>query len=285
MHSYRKRTAVLLLSLGLGALTPGLRAQIDEATLAKNCASVLLKFSNKAKSKKVGPRALQALNLVLEYDPDQKRARSELGFRKVKGEWVGLPKEKRKKWRDKANYNDRYKILEEWAKTAVALSTQHAKLGLKLKEEGSSARATYHLEKAVYYNPNNEAANLALGYKQGDGFYGTDDQLAFAKRMKEVEVKAVEFARQEYEVQELSPDQPPVEFRNLTELRDPRRQEPALLRLGARLPAARQRLLHVGRARDRLHGLADRRQAGQAAPVRGAGDRPLGLAGLPGDVA
>ena len=117
--------------------------------------------------------------------------------------------------RNKARYNDRYKILEEWAKTAMALSTQHANLGLKLQESGSSARAIYHLEKAVYYNPNNKDANVALGYKQGDGFYGTDAQLAFAERMKLVEVKAVEFARKDYAVQELSPDQPPVEFRNL----------------------------------------------------------------------
>ena len=115
----RQIKAVLVLASVLFVATPALRAQIDEAKLTKNCVSVLLKFANKAKAKKVGPRALQALNLVLEYDPDQKRARSELGFRKVKGEWVGLPKEKRKKWRDKARYNDRYKILEEWAKTAM----------------------------------------------------------------------------------------------------------------------------------------------------------------------
>ena len=214
MHTNHLRVLLVLTCLTAGFAST-VRAQIDEAKLAKNCVSVLIKFANKAKAKKVGPRALQALNLVLEYDPDQKRARSELGFRKVKGEWVGLPKEKRKKWRDKAKYNDRYKILEEWAKTATALSVQHAKLGLKLQQDGSSARAIYHLEKAVYYNPNNEEANVALGYKKGDGFYGTDDQIAFAERMKVVEVKAVEFARQDYEVQELSPDQPPVEFRNL----------------------------------------------------------------------
>ncbi|MCK5942306.1 MAG: hypothetical protein KAI24_10085, partial [Planctomycetes bacterium] len=120
-----------------------------------------------------------------------------------------------KKWRDKASYEDRYTILEEWAKTAVELSKQHAKLGLQLQAAGDKVRGAYHLQKAVYYNPNNEEANLALGYKKGDGFYGTDEQIAFAERMKLVEVKAVEFARKDYEVTELSPDQPPVEFRNL----------------------------------------------------------------------
>ena len=237
MYSNRHLSAVLLSLIVLSATAaPRLRAQTDEKTLTKNCVSVLLKFANKAKSKKVGPRALQALNLVLEYDPDQKRARSELGFRKVKGEWIGLPKEKRKKWRDKARYNDRYKILEEWAKTATALSVQHAKLGLQLQESGDKARAIYHLQKAVYYNPNNEKANLALGYKKGDGFYGTDDQLAFAKRMKEVEVKAVEFARKDYQVQELSPDQPPIEFRNLMDNAPAWMLQPSFEIYGAKSP-------------------------------------------------
>ena len=36
----------------------------------------------------------------------------------------------------------------------------------RLQQDGSSARAIYHLEKAVYYNPNNEEANVALGYKK-----------------------------------------------------------------------------------------------------------------------
>ena len=92
---------------------------------------------------------------------------------------------------------------------------QHAKIGLKLKEAGKTARATYHLQKAVYYNPNNKDANLALGYKEGPGFYGTDEQIAFAKRMKEIEIKAVEFARKQYPVDVLPEGSLPEEFQNL----------------------------------------------------------------------
>ena len=210
----------LLLLLSAFAITvPQVRAQDefakDEQTLTKNCIKSLIRFANKAKGKKVGPRAKQALDLVLEYDTDHKRARSELGFRKVKGQWVGLPKNKRKKWRDKADYEGRYQVVEDWAKTATELSIQHAKIGLKLKDAGKSDRATYHLDKAVYYNPHNKDANIALGHKEGPGFYGTDHQIAYAKRMKEIEIKAVEFARKQYPVTELSPDQPPKEFTNL----------------------------------------------------------------------
>lgn len=210
---------LLLLLSAFAICVPQVRAQdefaADEKTLTKNCIKSLVRFANKAKGKKVGPRAKQALDLVLEYDPNHKRARSELGFRKVKGEWLGKSKDKRKKWRDKANYEGRYTVIEDWAKTATELSIQHAKIGLKLKAAGKTDRASYHLGKAVYYNPHNKKANIALGHKEGPGFYGTEDQITYAQRMKEIEIKAVEFARKEYPVTELNPEQPPQEFTNL----------------------------------------------------------------------
>ena len=216
----RNAHVYLLLLLSVGALAPmQLRAQQDvaaeEAALAKQCVKVLKKFAIQAKSKKVGQRAKQAFDLILEYEPDNSQARRELGFRKAAGTWVALPPEKRKKWRDKATYENRFKINYEWGTTATKLSEQHGKLGIKLKEGGNADRAEFHLRKAVYYNPLNEAANLALGHKKGEGFYGTDEQLAFAKRMKQIEVKAVELARKEYPVEELGDDKMPTELRNL----------------------------------------------------------------------
>ncbi len=214
---HTRRLLIVLFAFAISV--PQLRAQEafakDEKTLTKNCIKALTRFAGSAKSKKVGPRAKQALDLILEYDPNHKRTRSELGFRKVKGQWIGKPPEKRKKWRDKATYEGRFKVIEDWAKTATQLSIQHAKLGLKLKDAGESKRATYHLGKAVYYNPHHREANIALGHKEGPGFYGTDEQIAYAKRMKEIEIKAVEFARKQYPVEELNPDQPPQEFVNL----------------------------------------------------------------------
>lgn len=219
LNLHLKHLLLLLSICSVGASQ--LRAQDafakEEATLNKNCIKELIRFANQAKGKKVGPRAKQALDLVLEYDPNQSRARSLLGFRKVKGQWIGLPPEKAKKWRDKASYEGRYRIIEDWAETATALGVQHAKFGLRLQEAGETERANYHLTKAVYYNPNNRAANLALGRKEGDGFYGTDAQITYAKRMKEIEIRAVEFARKDYPLTELSPDQPPPELQNLIE--------------------------------------------------------------------
>lgn len=212
----RNVSLLMLAALWLGA--PRLQAQnleAEEETLVKQCVKELSRFATTAKSKNVGPRAKQALDLVLEYDPDNARARRELDFRKVKDEWVGLPPEKRKKWRDKASYEDRYKVLQEWAETAIELSKQHARFGEKLKEAGKDALAQKHFDKAIYYNPQNEVANLAVGHKKYEDWYGTDAQIAFAKRMEEIEKKAVECARKQYELEELGQDKLPVEFVNL----------------------------------------------------------------------
>jgi len=187
----------------------------EEAELVKQCVSTLSTFASVAESNKIGQRAKQAYDLCLQYNPNQEQARSKLGFRKEKDQWIALPPEKRKKWVDRGNYEGRFKVMDEWAKTAIKLGELHRKLGLKLKEAGNLERATYHLDKAVYYNAADKEANLALGYKEGPGFYGTDEQITFAKKMKEIEFKAVEFARKDYPVQALPLEQMPIELQNL----------------------------------------------------------------------
>jgi hypothetical protein len=186
----------------------------EEQDLVRQCVGTLSTFATVAKSQKVGQRAKQAYNLVIEYDPENAPARTELGFKKDKGVWVDLPPEKRKKWVDKATYEGRFKVMDEWAKTALKIGEAHRKLGLKMKEAGNG-RAIYHLEKAIYYNPNDREANLALGYKEGPGFFGTDSQIAFAVKMKEIETKAVEIARKDYPCEALPRESMPVELRNL----------------------------------------------------------------------
>ncbi len=189
----------------------------DEQDLIKHCVGALTTFAGVAKSQKVGQRAKQAFDLVLLYDPNQSQARSELGYKKEKDQWVALPPEKRKKWVDKATYEGRFKVMDAWAKTAVQLGELHRKLGLKLKESGNLERATYHLEKAIYYNAMDKEANLGLGYKEGPGFYGTDTQIAFAKKMKEVETYAIQLAKKDYPVEAIPLERMPAEFVTLTE--------------------------------------------------------------------
>ena len=219
LSTTRTLSVLLLLSLVAGWPAASLRAQDafqkQEQALVKQCVKALSDFANTAKRKKVGPRAKQAFDLILEYDPDNKRARRELQFRKVKDAWVAPAPDKRKRWRDKASYEDRFDVLDEWAQTAMKLSEAHTKFGKVLEEAGEAERAGRQFAKAVYYHPMNKEANLALGYEEGPGFFGTAEQIALAKRMKEVEMQAVHFARKEYEVQEISQDDMPEELVNL----------------------------------------------------------------------
>ncbi len=219
MSSKHLTPLLCLLSL-LFALRPAVAQDAiakEEQDLVRACVSELTSFASAAKGQKVGPRAKQAYDLVIKYDPENAAARSELGYKKDKGTWIELPPEKRKKWVDKASYEGRFKVMDAWAKTSIKLGELHRKLGLKMKAAANNERATYHLDKAVYYNAMDKEANIALGLKEGPGFYGTDAQIALAVKMKEIEKRAIELARQDYEVTELPEKDLPVEFRNLVD--------------------------------------------------------------------
>lgn len=211
----------LFLALVVGLPAQGTPAAGDpakkEADLHRTASGTLLTFARTAQTHKVGTRAKQALDLILSvYDPDNQNARRELGFKKEKDQWVPLPPEKRKKWLDKANYEGRFRVMDDWYKTSIKLGQLHREVGLAFRTAGNAEKATFHLEKAVYYNANDRDANVALGLKEGPGFFGTEVQIAYAARMKEIEQKAVEVARkQDYTVTQLPQEQMPEELKNL----------------------------------------------------------------------
>src|SRR5262245_43685770 len=150
-----------------------------EVDLHRSAANILAGFASAAQSQKVGHRAKQAYDLILSaYDTNNAAARSALGFKKEKDQWVPLPPDKRKKWVDKANYEGRFKVMDEWFKTAVKLGALHREVGLLYRKEQNDGKATEHLEKAVYYNANDREANLALALKQAKGWFRTEEQRA-----------------------------------------------------------------------------------------------------------
>lgn len=187
-----------------------------EEALARKAISTLSSFAGRAKSAEVGQRAKQAFDLVLQYDPDNGRARKELGFRKRGDGWEEQPPEKRKKWRDEAKYEDRFKIAELWFETTQKLAELHVDVAQKAVEAGNEERASYHFDKAIYYDPMQEAAHTALGHKRGKGFFGTEEQIAFVERMRALETTAIEIARKDYKVEAIPQDQMPEELVRLT---------------------------------------------------------------------
>lgn len=216
------RTPVVLCLLCFALLARFAPAQTDfskeEQELNSKASRTLLSFASTAKSNKVGQRAKQAYDLVISYyDPDNSQARSALGFRKNKDKWDEAPPEKRKPWVDKATYENRFKIADQWYQTCVKLAGLHRDLGLKQQAAGAADKAKVQLERAVYYNAMDREANLALGYKEGPGFFGSDEQIAFVQRMKTLETNAIEIARKDYKVEALPLEQMPIELQNLGE--------------------------------------------------------------------
>lgn len=204
----------------LAVLLPPLPAQDDlqkkEAELASAAARLLNSFARNADRYKVGPRAKQAYDLIVDrYDPEHSAARKALGFKKVQGEWQAQPPDKAPKWKDDANNEQRYRVVEEWAKTAEKLGALHRELGLQLVAGENLARGAFHLEQAVYYYPLDRAAHLALGHVEHDGFFGTEEDVAFVRRLREIETKALELARQSYPLEALPQDQMPEELKKL----------------------------------------------------------------------
>jgi hypothetical protein len=211
------RTKTILFSLLLLPFA-GLRAQADfakdEAELQKKASVILVRFAENATRNKVGPRAKQAYDLVLDhYDLENAAARHALGFTKVKDKWEQGALDKRPKWEDKANNEQRYKVIDEWYKTAMQLGALHRELGLKMMKGENLVRGGYHLELAVGYNPMDVESHKALGHTETKGFWGTEVETAFVARMKEIETKALELAKKEYEVTPLPAGELPEELK------------------------------------------------------------------------
>lgn len=212
------RTQLLLLAAFLSAA--GLRAQADfskdEADLSRKASLILSRFASNAERNKVGPRAKQAYDLIIDhYETDHAQARRSLGYVKGKNGWELVAPDKRPTWVDTASYDGRYKVADEWYRAAVQLGTLHRELGLKMLAGEQLVRGAYHLGRAVHFNPNDAEAHQALGHKQAGSFWGTEEQVAFVNRMREIETKALEVARIKYPVTALAQDAMPDELKRL----------------------------------------------------------------------
>ncbi|HLQ38009.1 MAG TPA: CAP domain-containing protein, partial [Planctomycetota bacterium] len=129
--------------------------------------------------------------------------------------WDLVSIEKRKRWEDKANNEQRFRVLKEWRETSQVLARLHRDLGLALVKAENLTRGTYHLERAVHYNPFDKEAHTALGHTEDHGFWGTAEQIAFVNRMKAIETRALELAKQEYKAEALDVATMPEELQRM----------------------------------------------------------------------
>jgi hypothetical protein len=185
-------------------LAAGLAAQDDpyakdEAALAKSAALKLNTYAKLALRNKVFSRAKEAYELVIRnYEPENLEALRALGYQKEGGEWKA-PKEG-KRWPDDANDEKRFEVVGEWRRFAEAVGKLHRELGIKMLED-VPARAVGHLELALYYNPHDVDSHKALEHGEWEGFWGTPEEIAFVRRLREIEAKAAELSKKKYDVQ------------------------------------------------------------------------------------
>jgi hypothetical protein len=193
--------SVLVLALAIGRLPaqdvdPFAK---DEAQLNKSAATKLAAFAKIAERNKVFTRAKEAYELILEnYEPTNPVALKALEWQKVGDEWQ--PPRAQKRWPDDSNDEKRFVVLGEWRRFAEAMARIHRDLGLKMLPT-APARGVHHLQTALYFEPHDVEAHKGLGHEEWEGFWGTPEEIAFVKRMREMERYAAELSGKEYEIE------------------------------------------------------------------------------------
>lgn len=193
------RFAILLSTLALLLAAPA-GAQDDpfakdEKKLYESASRRLMTFARVAERHKVFSRAKEAYELVItHYEPQNTQALKALGWEKVGGEWK--EPETQKRWPDDSNDEGRFEVIGDWRRFAEGLAEDHRELAVAMLES-QPARAVYHLRMALYFNPHDIEAHKALGHQEWEGFWGTEADVAFVKRMRDLEKYAATLAQKE----------------------------------------------------------------------------------------
>ncbi|MHC4820985.1 MAG: hypothetical protein ACYTDX_04610 [Planctomycetota bacterium] len=168
--------------------------------LEKAMAEIADLFADAAKyamSNKLKRTAAETYELVLEYDTDHSKARRELGFKKVKGEWVEDEKKSKKvrRFRD-----EKEKKRRDFEKKLARAEADIAKIFGSLAATAKTARdvfdesedewhdwnkkAVRHWKQTLEMDDQEEAANKGLGNRRIDGTWISDAALRHKEFMK-----------------------------------------------------------------------------------------------------
>ena len=179
----------------------------EEAALNKSAALKLVTFARVAERNKVFSRAKEAYELVVEnYDPENLPALRAMEWTKSDGVWT--PPREQKRWPDDSNDEKRFQVIGEWRRFAEAMARLHRELGKKMLQS-VPARAVHHLQMALYYDPHDIEAHQALEHEEWEGFWGTPEEVAFVKRMRDIDMFAAGLMRKQFDIEpvlELPPE-------------------------------------------------------------------------------
>lgn len=190
-----------LCAVPLAAQTPTAAELAErEQKLQASAVQILLSYARSAESSKLPSRAVAAYELVLaQYDAENKAAKAALA--KAKGA------------ADQGNAAQRRSTDQGWTLAAKKLAPQHRDLGIAWLAIDDLLRGQQHLEQALRYDPSDLGAHKALGHAEYNGFFGSDDEIAFCKRLAAIESRAKELGATGYQPTALPADKMPEELR------------------------------------------------------------------------
>lgn len=192
--------------------TPPASSASPSAALDAEAVKILTSFAKGAETYKAFSFSRAAWSMLRDhYDSTNRGALQGLGFREVKGEWQAPPTNA-KPPADAATPPQRTTLDGNWRGVLKRLGKMHRELAVSLQRSGDQAQSRTHFERAVELDPDDAVAHDALGHENLDGFRGNAEQIAFVKRMRELQKKAKEIAATDIPATDLSPSTMPAEL-------------------------------------------------------------------------
>lgn len=170
-----------------------------ETKLRQSGAQALLGYARSAEAGKMFARARTAYELVVaHYDAENKVAKAAL---------------EKPVAADQGSVAQQRSTEQGWNLTRKKLAVQHRDLGIALLAIDDLQRGQEQLELALRFDSNDSQTHQALGHAEFNGFFGSDDQIAFCKRLAAIEARAKELGSTGYEPKPLAAEVMPEELR------------------------------------------------------------------------
>lgn len=180
------------------------------AAVTAKATTTLHGFAKKAAQAKALTRSRQAYQILVDhYDADHQEARAALGQEKRGAEWQQVQDPKTLA-PNKASKRQLARQEKSWRAVAKQLAKLHRVLGLKLMAEDKPVLGRQQLARALAFDANDLESHKALGHQDIDGFFGTEEQLAFVRNMKAMLAKAKQCAALAFDSQLVAADQMPA---------------------------------------------------------------------------